>query len=57
MQATEALWHYAVDLQFADETTVSALEQLANDSEAEVQKTARQALADMQQYRERNATQ
>ena len=50
-QATEALWHHAADLQFADETTVSALEQLTNDADAEVQKTARQALVDMQRYR------
>ncbi|MGH8612202.1 MAG: hypothetical protein ACREYF_09220 [Gammaproteobacteria bacterium] len=54
-QATEALWHHAADLQFADEATVGVLEQLATDTDARVQKTARQALEDMQQFRQRNA--
>lgn len=53
-QATEALWHHAADLEFADETSIGALQQLADDANAEVQKTARQALNDMQQYRQNN---
>jgi hypothetical protein len=53
-QATEALWHHAADLEFADADAVSALEQLANDADTVVQKIAQQALADMQQYRQRN---
>ena len=54
VQATTALWHHAADLEFTDAVAVSALEQLANDADVEIQQTARQALADMQQYRQRN---
>lgn len=56
VRATEALWHHAADLEFADGTTVAALEQLTNDADAAVQKTARQALEDMKQYRQRNSS-
>lgn len=56
-QATEALWDHAADLKFADEASVSALEQLAGDADVEVQKTARQALEDMRQFRGANAAQ
>lgn len=55
-RATKALRHHAADLEFADGTTVAALEQLANDADAAVQKTARQALEDMKQYRQRNSS-
>jgi hypothetical protein len=56
VRAAEALWHHAADLQFADETSISALEQLATDTDAGVQKTARQALEDMRQYRQHNSS-
>jgi hypothetical protein len=56
VRATEALWHHAADLQFADEASISALEQLATDTDARVQKTAQQALEDMRQYRQRNSS-
>ena len=56
-QATEALWHHAADLRFADQASISALERLANDADTEVQSTARQALEDMKQYRQRDPSQ
>lgn len=56
-RATETLWHHAADLEFADDAAVSALEQLADDADPEVQKTARQAIEDMKQYREHNPSQ
>jgi HEAT repeat protein len=56
VRAAEALWHHAADLQFADETSISALEQLATDTDARVQKAARQALEDMKQFRQRNSS-
>lgn len=49
-QAVEALWQHAAHLQFADATSVTALKQLAEDSDASVSKVARRALQDMQQY-------
>jgi hypothetical protein len=49
-KAVEALWQHAAYLQFADETSVTALKQLAEDSDANVSKVARHALQDMQQY-------
>jgi tellurite resistance protein len=55
-RAAEALWHHAADLQFADEASISALEQLATDTDARVQKTAWQALEDMKQFRQRNSS-
>jgi hypothetical protein len=56
MQATEALWRHAADLEFADEASVSALEQLADDANVEVQETARQVLEDMRQFRQHNSS-
>jgi hypothetical protein len=55
-RATKALWHHAVDLEYADQATVTSLEQLATDTDAGVQKTARQALEDMRQYRQHNSS-
>jgi hypothetical protein len=49
-QAVEALWQHAAHLQFADATSVDALKQLAEDSDANVSKVAHRALQDMQQY-------
>ncbi len=56
-QAVETLWRHAADLQFADETSVNALKQLAEDSDTRVAEVARQALRSMQQYQEQNAAQ
>jgi hypothetical protein len=44
-------------LRFADQASIGALERLANDADTEVQSTARQALEDMKQYRQRDPSQ
>jgi hypothetical protein len=49
-QAVEALWQHAAHLQFADATSIDALKQFAEDSDANVSKIAHRALQDMQQY-------
>lgn len=52
--AVEALWQHAAHLQFADTSSVAALKQLAEDSDANVRAVARRALQDMQQYPQGN---
>ncbi len=49
-QAVEALWRHVGHLRFTDATSVDALKQLAEDSDANVSTIARRALQDMQQY-------
>jgi hypothetical protein len=49
-QAVETLWRHVGYLRFADATSVDALKQLAEDSDANVSTIARRALQDMQQY-------
>lgn len=53
-QAVEALWRHAAYLRFADATLVTAIKQLAEDSDANVSKVAHHALQDMQQYLQRD---
>ena len=53
-QAAETLWRHVGYLQFADATSVDALKQLAEDSDANVSMIARRALQDMQQYLQGN---
>jgi hypothetical protein len=55
-QAAEGLWQHAAHLQFADATSVTALKQLAEDSDANVSAVAHRALQDMQQYPQGNAS-
>lgn len=52
----EALWQHAAILKFEDETSVAALKQLSEDSDANVRKVARRAVQDMQRYLQRNAS-
>jgi hypothetical protein len=54
-QAVETLWRHAAHLRFADATLVTAIEQLAEDSDANVSKVAHNALQDMQQYLQRDS--
>lgn len=49
-QTVETLWRHVGYLRFADATSVDALKQLAEDSDANVSTIARRALQDMQQY-------
>jgi hypothetical protein len=53
-QAVEALWRHAAYLRFTDATSVTAIKQLAEDSDANVSKVAHHALQDMQQYLQRD---
>lgn len=46
--AVDALWQHAVNLQFSDETSINALEQLVGDSDESVNRIARRALIDIQ---------
>jgi hypothetical protein len=49
-QATQALWHHAADLEFADSAANSALKRLAQDKDPSIQAIADRALTDMEQY-------
>lgn len=46
--AVDALWQHAVNLQFSDETSINALEQLVGDSDESVNSIALRALVDIQ---------
>jgi hypothetical protein len=55
VQAVEALWRHAADLRFSDEVSANALKQLAEDSNSQVAKVARQAVSSMEQYQQQQA--
>jgi HEAT repeat protein len=48
--ATKALWFHAADLKFAELSSVTALQLLAEDSDPNVSRIAKGAIADMDQY-------
>lgn len=52
MQAVDALWRHAANLEFSDVMSIEALRQLAEDSDERVRGMASQALRDMDQYDE-----
>lgn len=49
LEAVGTLWRHAQDLHYADVTSVNALKRLAEDSDKNVRRLARQALRDMEQ--------
>lgn len=53
LQAAEALWRHAADLEFSNLTAVQSLQQLAADSDPSVAAIANRALADMDRYQRR----
>jgi hypothetical protein len=55
VQAVSALWRHAADLQFRDEVSANALQQLAADSDSQVAQVARRAVASMEQYQQQPA--
>jgi hypothetical protein len=55
IQATKMLWQHALNLQFEDEKSIHALQQLAYDADNSVSRIALQALADMQSMDERQS--
>jgi hypothetical protein len=52
-QATQALWHHAADLEFANSEANQAVRSLARDSDPSVRDIAKRALIDMGRYQRR----
>ena len=48
--AAKALWLHAADLKFAESTSISALQSLAEDNNPRISRVAKGALADMAKY-------